>query len=157
MKKYSLYLIVLILLMACKEKRQELLNIKASVQLNDELKENPLLMHPLTSSVNPKDSMMSTLYGNDIAFDYAKKNLGSNYPNGAVLYEVKWKQKPDELWFGANVPGEKKSVEKITFKEENSSEYEFFEGKILKKIKRDSATENSRKEIIVSQRMAVSP
>lgn len=157
MTKYSFYLIVLILLMACKEKRQELLNTKASVQRNDELKENPLLMHPLTSSVNPKDIIMSTLYGNDIALNYAKKNLGSNYPNGAVLYEVNWKQKPDELWFGANVPNEIISVEKITFKEENSSEYEVFEGKPLKKIKRDSAIENSRKENIVSQRMAVSP
>jgi hypothetical protein len=157
MKKYSLYLIVLILLMACKEKRQELLNIKASVQLNDELKENPLLMHPLTSSVNPKDSIMSTLYGNDIAFDYAKKNLDSNYPNGAVLYEVNWKQKPDELWFGANVPGEITSVEKIIFKPNNSSEYEVFEGKPLKKIKIDTATATSRKNVIISQRMAVSP
>jgi hypothetical protein len=157
MKKYSLYLIVLFILMACKEKRQELLNIKASVHLNDELKENPLLMHPLTSSVNPKDNIMSTLYANDIAFDYAKRNLCSNYPNGAVLYEVNWKQKPDELWFGANVPGEITSVEKITFKQDNSSEYEVFEGKPLKKIKKDSAIENSRKDFIISQRMAVSP
>lgn len=143
--------------MACKEKRQELLNIKASIQLNDVLKENPLLMHPLTSSVNPKDSIMSTLYGNNIAFDYAKKNLGSNYPNGAVLYEVTWKQKPDELWFGANVPNEIKSVEKITFKEENYSEYQIFDGKPLKKIKKDSAIEYFRKDLIISQRMAVSP
>lgn len=157
MKKYSLYLIVLILSMACKEKCQELLNIKASVQLNDALKETPLLMHPLTSSVNPKDSIMSTLYGNDIAFDYAQKNLGSNYPNGAVLYEVNWKQKSDELWFGANVPNDIKSVEKITFKEENYSEYQIFDGKILNKIKQDSLIENSRKDFIISQRMAVSP
>jgi len=157
MKKYSLYLIVLILLMACKEKRQELLNIKASVQLNDELKENPLLMHPLTSSVNPKESIMSTLYANDIAFDYAKKNLGSNYPNGAILYEVNWKEKPDELWFGANIPNEIISVEKITFKDANSSEYEVVEGTPLKKIKQDSALQNSRIDFITSQRIAFSP
>jgi hypothetical protein len=157
MKKYSFYLILLVLVMACNGKSKELLNTNASIQQSNELKDNPLLMHPLASSVNPKDSIMSTLYANDIAFDYAKKNGDSNYPNGAVLYEVNWKQKPDELWFGANVPGEIASVEKITFKQDNSSEYEVFEGKPLKKIKIDTATVTLRKNVIVSQGMAVSP
>lgn len=157
MKKYSLYLIaVLAFLMSCSEKPKELLNTDASIQQSDELKENPLLMHPITSSVQPTDSIMSTLYGNDIAFEYAKRNLAVNYPEGSVLYEVNWKQKPDELWFGANVPKEILSVEKITV-DKGFSKYELFEGKTLKKIDNDEAKQNLRKDHILSQRMAVSP
>ena len=157
MKKYTLYFIVLIFLIACNGKSNKVLNTKASVQQNDELAENPLLMHPITSSVQPKDGIMSTLYGNDIAFDFVKKNHSSEYPKGAILYEVNWKQKPDELWFGASVPDEISSVEKVTFKEDNLSEYERFEGKQLKKVNQDSVQTTLRRNFIISQKMAVSP
>ena len=148
---------MLIFLLACSEKSEDILNTKASVQQNDELMENPLLMHPITSSIQPKDSMMSTLYGNDIAFDFAKKNIGSAYPNGAVLYEVSWKQKPDGLWFGANVPDEISSVERVTFKENNSYEYELYEGKPLKRMNPDSTHLTLRKHFVIAQKVAVSP
>ncbi|MFC3158767.1 hypothetical protein SAMN05443633_11552 [Chryseobacterium arachidis] len=158
MKNYSLYFIFAFILMnSCKENSKQLINIKASVQQNDELKENPLLMHPMTSSIQPKESTMSTLYGNDEAFQYAQKNFNSAYPQNAILYEVTWKQKADELWFGANVPKEIESVEKITFGNNNEAVYEIFQGKPLKKIKKDVAFENTRKELITSQKMAVSP
>ncbi|WP_326984386.1 hypothetical protein VUJ46_07590 [Chryseobacterium sp. MYb264] len=156
MKNYSLYFIFAFLI-SCGEKPKELVNVGASFQQSEELKENPLLMHPITSSIQPKDSTMSTLYGNDIAFMYAQKNSGSDYPENAVLYEVTWQQKPDELWFGAHVPKEIKSVEKITFNDNHSSEYEMFEGKPLKIKSLDADWKNRRKDTVLSQRKAVSP
>ena len=146
----------LAIIISCEQKSKEFLNIGASVQQNDELKENPLLMNPITSSIQPKDSTMSTLYGNKIAFNYAKQHSDYKYPKDAVLYEVTWKQKPDELWFGGNIPKEIYSVEKITFNDINSN-YERFEGSPLKKIQIKEAEEKLRKDFIISQKMAVSP
>lgn len=138
------------------QKSKEFLNIGASVQQNNELKENPLLMNPITSSIQPKDSTMSTLYGNEIAFNYAKQHSDSKYPKNAVLYEVTWKQKPDELWFGGNTPKEIYSVEKISF-DNDSSVYERFEGNPLTIKDIDGNLKKIRKEMIVSKKMAVSP
>lgn len=146
----------LAIIFSCEQKSKEFLNIEASVQQNDELKENPLLMNPITSSIQPKDSTVSTLYGNEIAFDYAKQHSDSNYPKNAVLYEVTWKQKSDELWFGGNIPKEIYSVEKITFDNDNSV-YQRFEGKLLKKIQIKESEEKLRKDFIINQKMAVSP
>ncbi|MCS4302458.1 MAG: hypothetical protein P0Y62_19065 [Candidatus Chryseobacterium colombiense] len=154
MKKYRLFLI-LILIISCSEKSQELLNINASIQQSNELKENPLLMHPITFSIKPKDSTMSTLYGNEIAFDYAKQHSDFKYPKGAILYEVTWRQKSDELWFGGNIPKEIYSVEKISFDNDNSV-YEKFKGKTLKKTKVDDSEEKLRKYFISEQKMTVS-
>ena len=50
-----------------------------------------------SSFVNQKDSSMSILYG------------------GKELYKlVTWKQKPDEHWFGANIPGNLLSVDSVS-------------------------------------------
>lgn len=114
-------------------------------------------MSPITSSIQPKQKTMSTLYGNDVAFNYAKTNFNSNYPQNSTLYEVTWMQKPDELWFGANIPKEVISVEKITFLDKGVIAYEMFQGKTLKKVKMDGLKENLRREVILSQKMAVSP
>lgn len=156
MKKYNLFLIF-ILIISCSEKPKELINMNASIRQSKELKENPLLMHPITSSIQPKDSTMSTLYGNDIAFNYGRSHSDSNYPKGAVLYEVTWKQKPDELWFGGNIPKEIYSVEKISFDTNNSTHYERFEGNPLSVKATDENSNDVRKEMILSQPMAVSP
>lgn len=158
MKNYSIYLILaLMLIVSCQQKSQKVLNVEASIQQSDELKENPLLMSPITSSIQPKKKTMSTLYGNDVAFNYAKTNFNSNYPQNSTLYEVTWAQKPDELWFGANIPKEVLSVEKITFLDKGVVAYEMFQGKTLKKIKMDDLKENLRRDAILSQKMAVSP
>lgn len=158
MKNYSLYLIFgFLLLISCQQNSKNVLNEEASIQQSDELKENPLLMNPITSSIQPKEKTMSTLYGNDIAFNYAKTNFKSNYPQNAVLYEVTWKQKSDELWFGANIPKEVVSVEKITFLDKGVNVYEIFQGKALKKAKMNDKTDDQRRKLVLSQRMAVSP
>lgn len=158
MKNYSLYLIFgFLLLISCQQNSKNVLNEEASIQQSNELRENPLLMNPITSSIQPKEKTMSTLYGNEVAFNYAKTNFNSNYPQNAVLYEVTWKQKSDELWFGANIPKEVVFVEKITFPDKGVSIYEMFQGKALKKTKMNDKTDDQRKNLILSQRMAVSP
>ncbi|SDI11342.1 hypothetical protein [Chryseobacterium jejuense] len=158
MKNYSLFLIfALVLLVSCQKNSENILNLEASIEQSDELKENPLLMKPITSSIQPKIKTMSTLYGNDIAFDYAKTNFSSDYPENAVLYEVTWAQKPDELWFGANIPKSMISVEKISFLDKGLILYEMFQGKALKRVKTDNKNENLRIDAILSQKMAVSP
>lgn len=158
MKNYSLFLIfAFVLLASCQQNSENILNLEASLEQSDELKENPLLMKPITSSIQPKIKTMSTLYGNDIAFDYAKTHFSSDYPKNAVLYEVTWAQKPDELWFGANIPKNIISVEKISFPDNGFVLYEMFQGKTLKRVKTDHKNENLRIEAILSQKMAVSP
>ena len=157
MKNHIVLFLAFILMVSCEQKSKEFLNVNASVQQNDELSENTLLMKPITSSIQPKDNTMSTLYGNEIAFNYAKENSDSNYPKDAVLYEVTWKQKPDEVWLGGNVPKEIYSVEKIIFNENHLSVYEKYQGKPLKQVKINEEEGNSRKDFIISQKMAVSP
>ncbi|MES2418760.1 MAG: hypothetical protein V4541_11275 [Bacteroidota bacterium] len=111
-----------------------------------ELPENPLLLHPLTSSINPNNNTMATLYGNDLATDHV-----NDYPAGAVLYEITWSQKPDSLWFGGNVPGDVLSVEQIIFNDNGKPTYKLYKGNI------PANDEQERMKFIISQRPAVSP
>lgn len=106
--------------------------------------------------IQPKDSTMSTLYGGEIAFNYVKQNSDFKYPKGAVLYEVTWKQRSDEVWFGGNMPEEIYSVEKIAF-DNNNFVYEKFEGNPLKKTQIKEVEEILRQDFIVGQKMAASP
>lgn len=155
MIKYIIYLAPLLLLIVSCKQTVNNVNTNASIQKNDELSENPLLMIPITSSIQPKDSTMSTLYGNKIAAEYAKKNDNSSYPQGSALYEVTWKQKPDEVWYGGNVPEKIISVEKVVFEGHGIPMYEIYKGKPLKKIA--SKDQLIRTKFIISQKMAVSP
>ena len=156
--KIIIYLsLVLVAVLSCHSDPKENLNKEASVQKSDGLSENPLLMTPITSSIQPKDSTMSTLYGNQIAAKYAKNNSASQYPEGAVLYEVTWKQKPDELWYGANVPKDIFSVEKITFQNNGKYSYEIYKGNPLQRQQTNEKNEIPRITFITGQKMAVSP
>lgn len=147
--------VCLFLFTSCR-KTDNSLNISASVQNNSVLTENPLLMHPLTASIQPRDSTMSTLYGNDTAFKYAQHHPDAAYPENAVLYEITWKQKPDEVWFGGNIPKEIFSVEKLSVTD-NNYVYEKFTGNPLQKVGTGDEEEKLRRHFILSQRLAVSP
>ena len=155
MIKYIFYSAVISVFMMSCQQNQEHININASIQKGDELPENPLLMIPFTSSIQPKNSTMSTLYGNKIAANYARTNPNSNYPEGSILYEVTWKQKPDDVWFGGNIPDEIIKVERVVFQEQNIPSYQLYEGNPLKRIY--SKDDEVRIKAIVSQKMAVSP
>ena len=152
---HSIIIALIILLSGCNGSNENNINEKASVSALDALPENPLLLSPITFSINPNKAAMSTLYGNKIAFQYAVTNADSSYPNGAVLYEVTWKQKADSLWYGANIPDRIISVEKVQFTANSVPKYELYAGHPLKKV--SSNDENKRIALILSKRMAETP
>ena len=67
----------------------------------------------ITGWIDPRNETMSTLYGNNLAVDYARRNEGNNYPAGAFLTLVTWKQIPDEHWFGAKIAGLPGTVQNV--------------------------------------------
>ena len=155
MKKYWLSLLIIVSFTACKSDRESHINENAPLLPTEVFSENPLLEKPFTSSINTRDSTMATLYGNAIAWEYANTYNDTNYPPGAILYEVTWKQKPDSLWFGANVPKEIKSVERIMYTTDSKPTYELYMGNPLRKSESDLDT--SRISFITAQKIAVSP
>ena len=147
--------LIIIVLTGCQSSLKNNLNNEASLTAHDELPENPLLLVPLTSSINPRDNTMSTLYGNKLAAAYAGTQASNFYPKGSVLYEVTWKQQPDSVWFGGNIPKEIFSVERIFFTDAGIPEYELYKGTPLRKSTDKNNVE--RVVFISSQRMAVTP
>jgi hypothetical protein len=98
---------------------------------------------------------MYTLYGNDAAFVYAGSHGDSSYPDGAVLYEVTWRQQADEQWAGANVPKKIVHIERLEYAAGGQATYTLYEGTPLKKA--TVANPALRAGVIAGQRMAVSP
>lgn len=142
---------------SCSPNSSENSNKDASIQSLGDLEENPLLLTPLTSSIQPQNQTMSTLYGNKIAANHAQEFQDSNYPKGAVLYEVTWKQKPDIVWFGGNITKQINKVERISYLENNQLNYEIFKGDSLIKESVNEIEKHFRTEYIASKKIAVSP
>lgn len=148
-------LICILLLNACKTSSENNINADSSLKKLDELTENPLLENVLTTVTHPTDSTMQTLYGNGIAWDFANTHSDLQCPVGSKLYLVTWKQKPDSLWFGANIPKEIVFIEEVKFIEGNSPSYTFYQGKPLKKA--SSNNSSGRLSYILSLKMAITP
>ena len=155
MKWMTYIFIAALFLGSCTSPGKNNLNDKASVHASDELPENPLKFIPLTFSINPGEATMSALYGNKTAMLHAKNIGNSAYPQGSLLYEVTWKQKPDSLWYGANIPDEITRVERIVFSNDSVPEYEQYSGQPLRKVK--AAASSERVAVIISQQMAGNP
>jgi hypothetical protein len=151
------YIIIssIVLLASCNTSNKNNINEKASISVLGDLPENPLLLSPITFSINPNEESMSTLYGNKIAFNHAATKADNQYPAGAVLYEVTWKQKADSLWFGANIPDKISKVERIEFNRSSTPKYEIYAGHPLKK--RAAVSKPKRIMFIISQQMAFTP
>ena len=143
-------------LASCQSKPVLGLNDEASLRETDELPENPLLLHAITSSIQSRDSTMSTLYGNDVAFVYAGSHADNHYPDGAVLYEVTWRQQADEQWVGAKIPKKIIMIERVAFAKDGDAAYAVYEGDPLKKVG-NVAGDDTRMSAICRQRMAVTP
>ena len=152
---YITILFLAVFLNACNTKTESNLNLRASINEGSELSENPLLENVITTSINPKEGTMQTLYGNGVAWSYVNTHSDLNYPKGSKLFSVTWKQKPDSLWFGANIPEEIISVEQISFNNYNQPQYAKFQGNPLKK--QPAGTDTVRLSQILAQKMAVSP
>lgn len=100
---------------------------------------------------------MSTLYGNDQAFQHAHTSADSSYPNGSVLALATWKQQEDQHWYGANIPGELQSIELVKING-TAATYEQFSGTALTPASNtDTALINKRTRYILDEKPAVTP
>ena len=105
---------------------------------------------------------MSTLYGNDIAVQYARTSQQQDYPTGSTLSLITWTQQEDPRWFGARIPAKVKSVEYVMVKtgadQRTSYTYESYAGAPLKKTSdQQGRSPTPRAAYLLSQRAAVMP
>ena len=123
---------------------------------------NPLQWRIITSLADNSSSTMSTLYGNDLAVDYARMHSGHNYPDGSVLALVTWTQQNDPRWFGARIPERTSSVEFLTIGAlpDGHATYSYLEyaGTPLKQASAEqTATPSGRALFVLSLRSSVLP
>jgi len=111
----------------------------------------------ISTSINRKKATMSTLYGNDQAFQYAQTQADSSYPNGAVLALVTWKQQEDPHWFGANIPGALQSIELVKINGTNATYEQFTGATLTPAANSDTALITKRTRYILDEKPALTP
>jgi hypothetical protein len=114
----------------------------------------------ITSWIDKPSATMSTLYGNDVAVNYARKNSDAAYPAGSQLSLVTWKQTEDPRWFGGNIPANVVSVEQVSVDAAPEKKYAYtrYEGEPAKSVESvAAATPNERAAYLLDQRAAVMP
>jgi hypothetical protein len=115
---YLSILSVLVIVLGCTSKKTGStngFNEAASVSVSDSLPFNPLQWKVVCSMIDKNANSMSTVYGNDIAVNYARSHGQGNYPAGAQLSMVTWRQKEDAHWFGGNIPDSIQVIEHVSF------------------------------------------
>jgi hypothetical protein len=147
----------------CSEKT----NPRVETRVNQEammvgdLPSNPLKGKVITSWINKKDATMSTMFGNDAAWQYTRTSATMQYPTGSVLSVVTWSQQEDQRWFGGKIPQGVKSVEFVTVSSPGSYSYERYEGSPLKRVTAKNFDEldaaAKRMAYLTAQRAAVMP
>ena len=130
--------------------------------LAGDLPSNPLQSKVITSALNQRDSTMWTLFGNDLAVNYARTHSGHDYPAGSMLSLITWEQQEDGRWFGGRIPGPPKSVEFVTVSMDAEHRLSYvhqkFEGTPLRKVSaQEIPTPNEPVAYLLSQRAAVTP
>jgi hypothetical protein len=139
------------------------INENASLSAADskELPANPLQWRVITSSIDPQNSTMSTLYGNNSAIQHARSNIKHDYPPGSQIALVTWTRRDDPRYFGAKIPDRLKSIEFVFVTElpgETKFTYEKFEGAPLAKTQSDDSVDPSpAATALLNQRAAVLP
>jgi hypothetical protein len=130
--------------------------------LPGDLPMNPLPWRIITSMADKTSSTMSTLYGNDLAVDYARAHSDRDYPDGSVLALVTWTQQDDPRWFGARIPDRVSSVEFLTVGAlpdgHATYSYQEYAGTPLKQASAEqTAAPSGRARFLLAQRAAVLP
>ena len=136
--------------------------LNKSAALPGNLPSNPLQERVITSWIDRQNRTMSTLFGNDIAVQYARTSQQQDYPSGSTLSLVTWTQQEDPRWFGARIPAKVKSVEYVMVKtgpdHRTAYTYESYEGSPLKKtLAQQGSTPTPQAAYLLSQRAAVMP
>ncbi len=110
----------------------------------------------INTSINRKLKTMSTLYGNEAALARAK--AATTPSAGESLTLVTWQQKPDENWFGANIPGKVAMIEKINILPGATTDvqYEKYVGEHLT-LNKDTAGAATRIAYILQQHASELP
>jgi hypothetical protein len=153
---------VLLVVTGCSQQNPRVVtkfNQEASLQ--GSLPANPLTWKVITSTIDRPGASMSTLFGNDVAVQYARDNASHDYPAGSVLSLVTWKQQEDPRWFGGNIPAAPQSVEFVFVSAADRTmnyAYQEFEGSPLKKISTLAThSPEGRTAYLLSLRAAVMP
>lgn len=135
---------------------EKLINKEASLPASFNF--NKMGLKVVNSSINQQKATMSTLYGNDNALNALKAAKGVQPDE--VLAFITWKQKEDEHWFGAKIPGNLQTLELIkTIKGTGLSPqvtYQKFEGNKLTLVK-DTTGNAQRIKYIFEQQPSVMP
>jgi hypothetical protein len=148
--------LALSLVAGCKHEAPDSELFNTGTALPEDLPVQPWQWKVITSSIDPTQQTMSTLFGNDIAIASARTGAHTEYPAGSVLALVTWTQQEDRHWFGARIPKAYKFMEvvKLTANPDGKtvSSYERFEGSGI-----SVGVDAERKESILAQRAAVMP
>lgn len=107
----------------------------------------------ITTTINKRQHTMSTLYGNVLAVKRARS--GAGIQAGEKLVLVTWKQKPDENWFGANIPAEVQRIEQVTTLAGPAS-YRRFDGPSLA-LHTDTTAQSKRINAIFGMQASMMP
>jgi hypothetical protein len=137
-------------------------SLNRNAALVGDLPVNPMQWKVITSAIERSDSTMATLFGNDLAVEYARSHSQHDYPVGSALCLVTWTQREDSRWFGAKIPDRVKTVEFVTAAARPNEgplySYDEYEGSPLKKVSAQQSTmTKERTAYILSLRAAVMP
>lgn len=130
----------------------QLLNADASLPASHTISGKGLKV--ITSFINNRQHTMATLYGNAAALQSGTKPIA-----GEELTLIAWKQKEDEHWFGAKIPGAISSLETIKIlpgDNKNVVSYQRFVGAALT-ADRDTLGNAGRIAFMLAQQPSVMP
>ena len=104
--------VVLTTLTACGKKKVMSYNETASL-MRPSIEFNPMEGKLISSGIDSRYHTMYTLYGNEIAVNHARYHSQTPYPAGSILSKIVWRQQPDPVWFGGNIPSSVVSIEVV--------------------------------------------
>ena len=152
---YSLF-VALLAIAGCTPRTspRELINQKAS--LPEAFSISDLHQKVLTAMINKKGHTMSLLYG-DAAAELALRSTDPARAPEFSLTLVTWRQQDDVHWFGARIPGDLVSVERLTKKSSDKSPvYQKLSGRQLIAVT-DTGGTAGRIRLMLSQKVLVLP
>ena len=160
--KYTYILLAALFIVSCTNKMEDAGTLNKPASLPAAFNFNKQGWKVITSFINRQQATMSTLYGNDAAFKHATTGASGNYPPGAALALVTWKQQEDKRWYGASIPGQLQTLELVSTMAANGSDttatYHQYKGAALTlATPADSLQDNTRIKYILGQKASVLP